>query len=588
MATLAASAGKGGLPGDLNNDGLQDAEQSGVSTFAWITENDFQAGLNGELSDIKKIVAMEIMADPNSQKMSPNYQLESVEVLAEGDINLDGQGNKPTGRVVLSAPWDTLKFAIAPSSSDSDGILDDIDPNRAGVQSRISIDISRSDINVGDFNAYYKYVSSQAISDYGKLNIQLRDLDGDPITAAGWYDFTRSTPYGDGALFISKDGKIVGIDLILTDNAFGDNDVTANRILDPGAPLKIAHPTPEGGQISPENTIVLPKQAEDQSTSFQIGASRTSADPQNPDFILKSPQERGGTTEITLLEQRLRNQARIALIEWSREAGLANLVTVDQKTNATDFASGGGNRDQSASALLYRTISAEGPALLEALALGAAGLYLTQAIGERNLEQMARQWIRRLRPTPKTSKSIGHFSQVLSIFVIQASGRRPKLVAAKLLSDSIDIIAELPLVLPANHGTGWDELDLSHAFAQMRKTLKEQFNDNQLLLLLDPLLQSHLYDVKDIGQAQSILRHTDFDTVLRGLPNDELELLRHWLNRPSQTSLQHSPGCRQVMAKLAGLQGHWVNHMGESMANVAGVLELSIALGNLQPELAMI
>jgi hypothetical protein len=42
------------------------------------------------------------------------------------------------------------------------------------------------------------------------------------------------------------------------------------------------------------------------------------------------------------------------------------------------------------------------------------------------------------------------------------------------------------------------------------------------------------------------------------------------------------------MAQLAALQGHWVDHMGESMANVAGVLELSIALGNLQPEHAMI
>ena len=300
----------------------------------------------------------------------------------------------------------------------------------------------------------------------------------------------------------------------------------------------------------------------------------------------------GGNLETTTIQQRLRDQARNSLIKWSREAGLENLVTADQNPSAADSArnasTDGGRLDQSATALLYRNISAQGPALLEALALGAAGLYFTQAVGERNLEQIARQWIRRLRPNKNVTKAIGQYSQVLSIFMVQASGRRPKLVAAKILTDSIDIIAELPLKLHVPYGTDWDELDLSQAFDQIRRTLKEQFYDNQMLLLLDPLLKSYLHDLQDIGQVQTVLRHTDFNTVLRSLPNEELEILRHWLNRPSLTSLQHSPGCRQVMAQLALLQGHWINHMGESMANVAGVLELSIALGNLQPEHAMI
>jgi hypothetical protein len=42
------------------------------------------------------------------------------------------------------------------------------------------------------------------------------------------------------------------------------------------------------------------------------------------------------------------------------------------------------------------------------------------------------------------------------------------------------------------------------------------------------------------------------------------------------------------MQQLAQVQRHWAGAMPEAMANVAGVLELSIALGNLQPQLAVL
>ena len=593
LATLAASASEGGLPGDLNGDGLQDSEQTAVGTFAWLTADKFQAGLNGDLTEIKPIVSIAVMDGLGSNKVNSNYQLEKVEVLASGDVNLDKLKNRPDGAFITNSPWDAVKFAVAPSVTDTDKMLDDADPLRVGTQVRISIDVSLAEIAAGDFNAYYKYVSTLALSQYRKENILLRDLDGKPITQAGWYDFTRRTPNGDGVSFITKKGKLTAIDIILTDNSFGDNDATVGRILDPGAPLQVYFPSPEG-QFSPENNSKLPSpQQLTQQLTPDLNNKQISQralgneEPKAMDYL-----SNGGNLETTTIQQRLRDQARNSLIKWSREAGLENLVTADQNPSAADSArnasTDGGRLDQSATALLYRNISAQGPALLEALALGAAGLYFTQAVGERNLEQIARQWIRRLRPNKNVTKAIGQYSQVLSIFMVQASGRRPKLVAAKILTDSIDIIAELPLKLHVPYGTDWDELDLSQAFDQIRRTLKEQFYDNQMLLLLDPLLKSYLHDLQDIGQVQTVLRHTDFNTVLRSLPNEELEILRHWLNRPSLTSLQHSPGCRQVMAQLALLQGHWINHMGESMANVAGVLELSIALGNLQPEHAMI
>ena len=41
-------------------------------------------------------------------------------------------------------------------------------------------------------------------------------------------------------------------------------------------------------------------------------------------------------------------------------------------------------------------------------------------------------------------------------------------------------------------------------------------------------------------------------------------------------------------APVEALQQHWAQAMPEPMANVAGVLELSIALGNLQPDYSLV
>ena len=82
----------------------------------------------------------------------------------------------------------------------------------------------------------------------------LTDLDGNVITQAGWYDFTRRSEDGDGGLFIYgtyADGnwsismdptepipegairRIIGLELKFTDNMFGDKDPTIGTIVDP-------------------------------------------------------------------------------------------------------------------------------------------------------------------------------------------------------------------------------------------------------------------------------------------------------------------------------------------------------------------
>jgi hypothetical protein len=238
LATLASAAGKGGADGDLNNDGLPDAEQSAVATLAWIDEASFDSALAGELVDVKPIVSISALAGSNDYTVNSSYQLMNIDVLGPGDVGyLDGSG-RPSGSSIIDAPWDALKFELEALA----GGLPDMDLVRDGTQVRISIDVSRSEIAEGDLNAFYKYVSAQTLTDYQNAGLKLFTLDGSEITQAGWYDFTQLEEGGDGALFVFENGYLSRINLIITDNSFGDSDPVAGRILDPGTPVRVSDP----------------------------------------------------------------------------------------------------------------------------------------------------------------------------------------------------------------------------------------------------------------------------------------------------------------------------------------------------------
>jgi hypothetical protein len=622
LATLSASSGKGGSPGDLNNDGIPDSEQSAVGTLAWMTAKHFLSGLAGQLSDTRPIISISAVQGSMSNKANANYQLEKIRVLNDTDIDLDGQP-KPNNDRIIDTPWDALRFGISVDNKDADAQLDDIDPSRPGTQIRLLIDISRADMNTGDFNAYYKYISATALDVYNKQNIQLRGLNGQPIKQPGWYDFTQVTANGDGARFISRNGKITAIELVITDNAFGDNNPKVNAVDDPGLPVKVASPaqvpssaqvpsptqTSDPDDVSPPNrtpatkTASIGLQNKTQNATAAIssvvlpagtmaisGSTAASIAAKSPGFQPEGAVNKGGPSNSEL---RQAEDARQALIDWAHDTGLGHLVLSAGAQSAHNTAAqpqqAGPFKDLVPSAF-QRDLSALGPDLLSALSLGAAGLYMTQTVGQRSLEQLARDWLRKLRPMPAgwIAASAGKHERVISVFVVQGGGQRPKLVAAQILADAIEILAEQPLQMRAPAGTPWDLLDLDHALDQLCQALHQQERDDQPLLLLDPALRSHRNALKTLGRHQALLRHLDLDAALRALQPDEQELLRRWLNQPSQTAVTEAPGCQAVMQQLAQLQGHWRKTMPQAMANVTGVLELSIALGNLEPTFAVV
>lgn len=242
LATMAASVGwnTAGL-GDLNGDGFQDAQQNALATLAWTTVDKYQEAMNGTLTSIRPIISLAVMPDSSGAVVSTTAQLENIKVLAPTDANVGGSKPSTLNGLAVIAPWDPIQFSIAKQSGTADFNVMDVNPLRSGLQIRVLIDVSASLMPADSFNAYLKYVSAEAFAGLPAGSV---DNSGATITGAGWYDFTQRVPGGDGARFITSNGLLTSIELTITDNAFGDNNLTVGMITDPGLPVRIDEPAP--------------------------------------------------------------------------------------------------------------------------------------------------------------------------------------------------------------------------------------------------------------------------------------------------------------------------------------------------------
>ncbi|NQV69649.1 MAG: DUF4347 domain-containing protein [Pseudohongiella sp.] len=266
---------------DLNNDGVDDSAQNSVSTLAWNKQQNFTAAISGQFDQVSKdsVISIIVHEDSASEVPSPIAQLIGIDVLS-----FAGEGSGSLGKAGLEEfvlPWDPLAFSIEPLQSLG---LIDIDTERAGLQTRVTIDISAAGLRDGKFDSYMKYISAETIQSAVDAGIELTTFDGVILLSseqAGWYDFMSREPGADGARFIVKNGIITQIEIILTDNVFGDVDFTVGRITDPGLPVALPDFAPPEITVEQqkvesldkavvENTSLVTQFASDEPTLWQI------------------------------------------------------------------------------------------------------------------------------------------------------------------------------------------------------------------------------------------------------------------------------------------------------------------------------
>ena len=159
---------------------------------------------------------------------------------------------------------------------------------------------------------------------------------------------------------------------------------------------------------------------------------------------------------------------------------------------------------------------------------------------------------------------------------------------AKINADCIDLLVEQPLQLPSESTDNWSDLTLEPAIQSVLSALRDLEHDPYTLALIDPALQEESRLIQPLAQCQQDLLHPRLMNSLSQLNQADQQLLRQWLNNPSGTDVTVSSGCLAVMHELARSQQHWAQFMPERMANVAGVLELSIAITSLSPSNSVI
>jgi uncharacterized repeat protein (TIGR01451 family) len=257
-ANSAVMRVRGDLDGDLLQDGLPDAEQNAVTTFAWINSDYFdQANANPyELPGVESIVSLVSEASATSE-FEANLDVQQYDVKA---IPLTEEMREKLEAILRFTPgWSPAGFS-AEIREGSTLTNIDVDPNRDGNQWRFTLDISRTGETVDTFMAFYKWIDQDVIDDYAAAGIALLDLDGNEITQVGWYDFTRRTPDGDGVAIGTDGNGVLVLDYIITDNSFGDSDLTVGKITDPGIPVfrikadlgltkVVNNPTPNVGEV---------------------------------------------------------------------------------------------------------------------------------------------------------------------------------------------------------------------------------------------------------------------------------------------------------------------------------------------------
>ena len=204
--------------------------------MAWIDDINYKNAVNGNINAVPARSIITVQSVDKGGALNTGSALQDIEVIPFSDVPIGAPKD-------VFSEWTPIKFAVTGATTDAP--LTDVDKTRTGIQTTVFIDNSAAELPSNYFNRYYTYISEDIIARYAKAGLQLRTLDGKLLTnanQAGWYDYTQRTPGGDGGRYLTKAGKIIGVTITFTDNLFGDDDPTANRIEDPSTLVLAADP----------------------------------------------------------------------------------------------------------------------------------------------------------------------------------------------------------------------------------------------------------------------------------------------------------------------------------------------------------
>jgi hypothetical protein len=488
-----------------------------------------------------------------------------------------------------------------------------------------------------DKDRYFKYVSEYVLTSYGALDTgerneagekifawsgpietddgqPLRQLDGTPITTAGYYDFTRRGSAGDGVEFIyesvAEKGKqvdyIVGMRFFLRNNVFGDNDPSRTNIRDPGAPVTILR---ELGVI----TNIM------QNEITRIGASSIGASSITTMPLINAPLLNLATTNLTQQSIAATANALLALGSAGSQSSEAtpqalgaengNGAGIGDSSNdgANDGAAAGGRGQGDGGdstndhlgkgagdrglrldpQLTLATINTApdslldslsdtsilGANLLDALTLGAGLLYLLY--GPRSIDQSRRGlrgWLAGAANAGRRPSAAAAEQQVLSLLLTRQNDGSLSIVAAQITMSGVKLLAQHDLASAAG-----DEAALQQALSELMTNLNQKGAHYDLLLLdgqLDRAFSAAEQNIAGLAKQRLPLAPAELSAAVAAASPSEFVALQQWLNKPSLILPPESP----VAQSLARRRAAYGQILATEQAQMAAMIELSLAL----------
>jgi hypothetical protein len=288
-----------------------------------------------------------------------------------------------------------------------------------------------------------------------------------------------------------------------------------------------------------------------------------------------------GVGQNTQLVKGLKRSSQDNLRSWAKRLGLL------QASGGLGLLENDGNNQKSESSpldFLNKRLGIDperSSDLLNALLFGGASIYIINKTSPGRFKQWAEAlWSNQTKQASAMSRS----NRVIAIFLIRSNEGLDRLVAAEVQDDAIEILAEEKLLFSLDTAAQRHQASFDTQLKKLCLKLENIGLTTHELLLLDPEIKSELAIVEHLGRDIKIMEPDRLRSVVQELSSTELNQLQAWLAKPSSNPLDGHP----IQANLQRRQSELGRQLSPEKANVASLIELSLAIGLHQPALSLV
>ena len=219
--------------------------------------------------------------------------------------------------------------------------------------------------------------------------------------------------------------------------------------------------------------------------------------------------------------------------------------------------------------------------LFDALLFGGASIYIMN----KTSPGLLRQWAEALWSNKKKqAATMNRANKVIAIFVIRNTASLDRLVAVELHNDAIEILAEEKLLFTLDTASQRHQVSFDNQLRKLCLKLENIGLTTHELLLLDPEIKSEMAIVEHLGRETRVMEPDRLHSVVQELTSAELDQLQAWLAKPSSNPLDGHPIKANLQRRQIALEGQ----LSPEKANVASLIELSLAIGLRQPSMSLV